>query len=193
MKILLVCGSPRKGNSESITKRLSSIFSERGIENEVVLLREQDVKTCEGCVEYCNRHYRCKHGDAMEKILPMILSADGLAFISPNYFGMPPGIFKNFIDKCSVLWTEKYHTGKPDLSSKKAIVIAVGTDRPFIDEMLHNIIDNFLATLGIGTVSSAGLISRSELKGNYNDIFENTPKVEETLQKMAKKLVKALE
>ncbi len=192
MRVLIICGSPRKGNSENIASRLSSIFSGLGVENEIIFLRKHNVLPCEGCVEYCNKHYKCKHNDDMGGILKKILAADGLVLVSPNYFGMPPGIFKNFIDKCSVLYTKKYFTGKPDLSAKKAVVIAVGTDKPFLGEMIHNIKDNFLSTLGIETVATAEFITKSELKGNYNELFERDSSVLPMLKEMAEKLVKAL-
>lgn len=36
-KILSICGSPRKGNSESILLRIQEILKERGVDNEIVL------------------------------------------------------------------------------------------------------------------------------------------------------------
>jgi len=41
MKILSICGSPRRGNSEAIIKRLKEIFEQKGIENKIILLREK--------------------------------------------------------------------------------------------------------------------------------------------------------
>jgi len=190
MKILSVCGSPRKGNSEAVVLRLKQIFKKNGVENEIILLREKNIGRCDGCVEYCNKNLDCHKKDDMVKIFDKIRKADGYVFITPNYFKMPTGIFKNFMDRCSILYT-----AQTNLSSKKAIVIVIGTDEEKeIDVCLKNVCDNFCKTLGIPVVAKKSFRSRSELKGNYNDIFENklNPGIEKQLEKMADELVKNL-
>lgn len=185
MKIISICGSPRKGNSEAILNRLKQIFEKKGIENEIILLRERDIQRCRGCVEYCNRNLKCCQKDDVPKIMEKMLKAEGYIFALPNYFGMPPGLFKDFIDKCSI-----FYTTQTDLTSKRAAVISVGTDLPFIKENVRNIVKNFCETLKIKVVTTGAFVSRSELKGNYNDIFENklNPNIEKELEDIALKL-----
>ena len=98
---------------------------------------------------------------------------------------MPPGLFKDFIDKCSI-----FYTAQTDLTSKRALVISVGTDLPCIKENIRNIVKNFCNTLKIKVVAKGAFVSRSELKGNYNDIFENklNPNIEKELERMVNKL-----
>lgn len=194
MKILSICGSPRKGNSETIINRLKQIFDKKEIENEIILLREKNIQRCNGCIEFCNKHLKCHHKDDMAEIIEKILQADGLVFVLPNYFAMPPGLFKDFIDKCSVLYTSYYFTKKPDLSNKRAIVIIVGTDQEFIDACRDHIAKWFCETLKIKVVTTKSFRSRSELKGNYNDIFENklNTNIDKELEDMAEKLHKSL-
>jgi multimeric flavodoxin WrbA len=103
---------------------------------------------------------------------------------------MPPGIFKNFIDRCSIFYTA--HT---DFSKKSAIVVIVGVDvTKEIDVCLKNICDNFCKTLGIPIVAKKSFRSKSELKENYNDIFENilNKNIEKEIEKMADELYKNL-
>ena len=188
LKILSICGSPRKGNSEAILNKLRQIFEKKGVKNEIILLREKNIQRCDGCVEYCNKNLNCHKKDDMVEIFEKMKNADGYVFISPNYFKMPSGLFKNFIDRCSI-----FYTAQTDLSKKRAIVIAVGTDEiKEINVCLKNICDNFCKTLGIPVVARKSFCSRSELKGNYNDIFENklNPNIEKTLESMAAKLQK---
>ncbi len=190
MKILIICGSPRKGNSEAIANRFKRIFDERGIENEIILLREKNIERCDGCVEYCNKNLDCHKKDDMVEIYDKIRKADGYVFVHPNYFKMPPGIFKNFIDRISV-----FYTAKTDFSKKSAIVIVVGADATKeIDVCLKSITDNFCKTLGINVVASKSFRSKSELKGNYNDIFENdlNPGIEKNIEEMAGKIIESL-
>lgn len=190
MKILSVCGSPRKGNSEAILNRFKQIFEKRGIENEIILLREKNVERCDGCVEYCNKNLACQKKDDMVEIFEKIKNADGYVFVLPNYFKMPPGIFKNFIDRCSIFYTA--HT---NFSNKRAIVVVVGADvTKEIDVCLKNVCDNFCKTLGVPVVAKKSFRSKSELKENYNDIFENNlnKNIDKEIEKMADELCKKL-
>ena len=190
MNILSICGSPRKGNSEAILLKLKEIFKKNGVENEIILLRDKKIERCTGCVEYCNKNLDCHKKDDMMKIFDEIRKADGYVFFTPNYFKMPTGIFKDFIDRCSI-----FYTAQTNFSAKRAIVIAVGADdENYIDVCLKNVTDNFCKTMGIPVIAKKSFRSRSELKGNYNDIFENklNPDIEKQLEKMADELLKSL-
>jgi len=188
--ILSICGSPRRGNSEAIIIKLKELLQLQGIKNDIVLLRQKDIQRCTGCVEYCNKNLKCCHHDDMAEIIQKMIKADGYIFVTPNYFAMPPGLFKNFIDKCSVLYTSYYFTKKPDLSKKKAAVIVVGTDKEFIDTCRDLIAKWFCEALKIKVVAKNSFLSNSELKGNYNDIWENklNPNIEKQLKAVVKKL-----
>jgi multimeric flavodoxin WrbA len=57
MKVLLISGSPRDGNSESILRKIQNMISTAeqlndSIETELLLLREKNIQRYEGCVEY---------------------------------------------------------------------------------------------------------------------------------------------
>ncbi|NOQ38137.1 hypothetical protein GQ472_04575 [archaeon] len=189
MKILSICGSPRKGNSEAILNRLKQELEKKGIENEIILLRNKNIQRCNGCVEYCNKNLDCHHDDDMAEIREKMIDADGYIFAMPNYFAMPPGLFKDFIDKCSILYTTE-----TDLTSKRAIVISVGTDLENIKENVRNISENFCSILKIKVIAKGAFVSRSELKGNDNDIFENglNQDIEQQLKNMAEELAESL-
>jgi len=190
MKILSICGSPRKGNSEAVINRIKQLLEKKGIENEIILLREKNIQRCDGCVEYCNKKLDCQKKDDMVEIFEKMRNADGYVFISPNYFKMPPAIFKNFIDRCSI-----FYTAHADFSKKGAIVIVVGADvTKEIDFCLNNICDNFCKTLGIPVAAKKSFTSKSELNGNYNDIFENNlnKNIEKEIEDMVSKLCKSL-
>jgi len=188
-KILSVCGSPRKGNSESILLKMKKLLEKEGADNEIILLRQKNIMPCQGCVEYCNHKLKCHLKDDMPQIMKKMEGADGLIFISPNYFKMPTGLLKNFIDRCSIFYT----AGKEKLfKKKKAVVIAVGTDViKGIDVCAKNISENFCKTLGLNVVAVKSFQSHSELKGNFNDIFESgiNPGMERNLKKLVDLLV----
>jgi multimeric flavodoxin WrbA len=189
MKILSICGSPRKGNSETILLKLKELFQKKHIENDIVLLREKNIQLCGGCVEYCNHQLKCHHRDDFDNLIEKIEAADGFVFITPNYFQMPPAIFVNFIDRCSIFYTR----GANKIFSKKiSAVICVGTDSvERIEACTDAIADRFCKTIGLPVAVKKSFRSNSELKGNYNDIFENgkNSRIQEDLQEVVDKLV----
>ena len=101
---------------------------------------------------------------------------------------MPTGLFKDFIDRTSIFFT----AGKGELfRKKKAVVIAVGTDETkHIDVCVNNIADNYCGDLGVNVVVRKSFRTHSELKGNYNDVFESglNPTIEKYLEEVASKL-----
>jgi len=48
MKVLGICGSPRKGNTEWMLDTILKSFAVKGAETEIILLRKKNVKTCKG-------------------------------------------------------------------------------------------------------------------------------------------------
>lgn len=152
-------------------------------------MRSKNIQRCRGCVEYCNEHLECCHQDDMKEIIRKMLEADDYIFISPNYFAMPPGLFKDFMDKCSVLFTSYYTTKKPDLSDKKTAIITLGTDQEFVDACRDHIAKWFCEVLRMRVIAKQSFLSRSELKGNYNDMFEN--KLNQNIEEKLEKIVKA--
>lgn len=50
MNIIAVCGSPRKGNTEFVLKRILTKAEELGVKTELILLREKRIEFCDGCL-----------------------------------------------------------------------------------------------------------------------------------------------
>jgi len=189
MKILSICGSPRKGNSEAIILKLQQQLKEKGVENEIVLLREKKINRCLGCVEYCNHELKCQIQDDMSDIMDKMEKADGFVFVSPNYYKMPTGLFKDFIDRTTIF----YVAGKEKLfNSKKAVVICIGEGETKDTDACVNIIaDNYCQAMGLPVVAKKSFQGHGELKGNYDDIFENglNPNIEKDLQNLINAII----
>lgn len=188
MKILSICGSPREGNSEAIILRIQQLFKEKGVDNEIILLRDKKINRCLGCVEYCNHKLKCRILDDMQEIMDKMEKADGFVFVSPNYYKMPTGLFKDFIDRTTVF----YVSGKEKLfKTKKAVVICVGEGETKDTDICTNIIaKNYCQTMGLQVVGQKSFQGNSELKGNFNDIFENrlNSNIEKDLQNLVDSL-----
>jgi multimeric flavodoxin WrbA len=169
---------------------MQEMLKNKGVNNEVVLLREKKIERCHGCVEFCNHQLKCRLHDDFDEIISKINEADGYIFALPNYFQLPPGIFKDFIDRFSIFFTKG---SNEQFKKKKAVVICVGADEAEKTEVLTKIIaNNFCNTIGLKVVGQKSFQSKSELKGNYNDIFENglNPMIENDLKELIDLLVK---
>jgi multimeric flavodoxin WrbA len=124
MKVVGICGSPRKGNTEWMLRKLLERAAREGADSELILLREKDIRTCDGCLS-CEaggkqRKGICRIQDDMQEIYPKMVEADGLAFGTPVYFEMLSGLLKNFIDRTCPIW--------PRLELKPIVGIAVAEE-----------------------------------------------------------------
>jgi len=118
MKVLAVCGSPRKGNTEWMLRRLLDHIAKAGGTTELILLRELDIRGCDGCL-FCeaggkDRKGVCRIQDDMNRIYPALIEADCLVFGTPVYFEMLSGQLKTFMDRTCPVWPKlegKYIAG----------------------------------------------------------------------------------
>ena len=121
MKVVGICGSPRKGNTEWMLTKLLQEVARAGVETELILLREKLVKGCDGCLSCeaggAEREGTCRIQDDMQLIYPKLMEADGFAFGTPVYFDMLSGLLKNFMDRTCPIW--------PKLGSKPVVGTAV--------------------------------------------------------------------
>ena len=124
LKVIGICGSPRRGNTEWMLQKLLEVIAQQGIETGLILLREKDIKRCDGCLA-CEsggeqRKGICRIQDDMREICPMLVEADGLVFGTPVYFEMLSGLLKNFMDRTCPIW--------PRLEGKPVVGIAVAEE-----------------------------------------------------------------
>ena len=87
MKILILCGSPHKnGTTNALAEALISGIDQSRHEIEKIQLAEKKIAPCLGC-EYCKRNDgACVQKDDMAALLPSVLAADVIVFVSPIYY-----------------------------------------------------------------------------------------------------------
>jgi len=122
MKVLGICGSPRKGNTELLLEEALKAAEKAGAKTELVLLRNLRIKHCDGCVtcESGDTAGKCRINDEMQGIYKRMEAADAIIIGSPNYYNNVTGLLKDFIDRTLVYY------GKNKLKGKLGGVIAVG-------------------------------------------------------------------
>jgi multimeric flavodoxin WrbA len=102
MKLLAICGSPRKGNTYKALNVLSDALPH--IDFEILHLAHMNLEFCKGCYGCVLRgESTCPLNDDREMILGKVSEADGLILVSPVYSQMVSALMKNFIDRLGYL------------------------------------------------------------------------------------------
>lgn len=127
MSIAVIYGGTRPdGNTEILTEHAI-----RGLDVEKLYLKDLNIDSI-----IDQRH--TKEGfqdidDDYNSLVERVLKHDVLVFSTPIYWYSMSGIMKNFIDRWSqTLRDSKFPQFKKAMSTKKAFVIAVGGDDPYI-------------------------------------------------------------
>jgi multimeric flavodoxin WrbA len=127
MSIAVIYGGTRpNGNTELLTEE--AIL---GLKVEKVFLKDFTIQPIED-----HRHSESGFkdvGDDYNSVIDLILPHDILIFATPIYWYSMSGTMKNFIDRWSqTLRDSNYPTFKTIMATKKAYVIAVGGDHPYV-------------------------------------------------------------
>ena len=86
MKVLVINGSPRKGgNTCAALDEMVKIFTESGIESEVIQVGNMDIRGCIACGT-CSERGKCVFDDIVNELAPKLKEADGLVVASPVYY-----------------------------------------------------------------------------------------------------------
>ncbi|UCH51922.1 MAG: flavodoxin family protein [Chloroflexota bacterium] len=176
MKVIGICGSPRRGNTEWMLIRLLEAMARRGADTELILLRRKKIKGCNGCLN-CEAGGKAREGictiqDDMQEIYPRLLEADCLVFGTPVYFEMLSGLLKNFIDRTCPIW--------PRLEGKLLAGIAVA------EEGIGKAVDNLRTYGSVCGMRWSGYVTA--LAKTPKQVTEDK-KVDKKLQQLAGRLI----
>lgn len=135
MKVLAICGSPRKrGNTEFALQKVMEGIKNKNedAETEIILLRKAKLVLCGGC-GICSTKGKCRHKDEMSKIHEKILKADITILATPNYFNNMAWLMKNFVDRTNPYWENLEYRGK-----KIALLVTGGQKKSSLKKCLAN-------------------------------------------------------
>ena len=116
MKILAICGSPRRGNTYSALNSIRENFPH--IDYKVLMLNELNFDVCRGCYT-CVLHGedKCPIKDDRDMVIKEMFDADGTVFASPVYSHMISATMKNFFDRLG------FYAHRPRFFDKYAMTI----------------------------------------------------------------------
>ena len=176
MKVIGICGSPRRGNTEWMLNQVMREAARCGAEVEILLLRKMDIRMCRGCL-VCEeggiqRPGICKIKDDMNGVYPKLLTADVIVLATPAYFEMLSGLLKNFLDRTVAIW--------PRLEGKRIAGLAVA------EEDVGQTIQNLKVYASLCRMQWMGSVT--VLAKNPGDAAKNEG-LERRLKRLSKKLL----
>lgn len=119
-KILVVMGSPRKGNTYRACEELREQMQQHlPVEFEYLWLKDANLLPCRGCLScFVHGEEICPNRDDAPAIARKMKDADAVVFASPVYGMNVSGQMKTFIDRFSYI----FH--RPRFFDKKAFLLA---------------------------------------------------------------------
>jgi len=157
MKVIGICGSPRKGNCEMLLRTALDAAKAAGAETEMVLLKDMHIGYCDGCTT-CETggesEGECHVDDDMQPLYGKLERADAILLASPNYYSNVSGLMKSFMDRMLVFYSRR----KEKLRGKRGGLIGVGGEngKPAIDAMKVVFSANDIALVGTVDASASG-------------------------------------
>lgn len=119
--VLIIIGSPRRGNTHRICQAFADKVSVLNpmISFEYLFLKDAHIEMCRGCqVCLLKGVKKCPLKDDIPLIIDKLTNADSLILAAPGYNQHVPGIMKNFIDRMS------FNCHSSSLYGKTALTIA---------------------------------------------------------------------
>ncbi|MBC7085487.1 MAG: flavodoxin family protein [Methanomethylovorans sp.] len=120
MKILVVMGSPRKGNTYRAVRKIEEVMRSMGdVEFEYLMLKDVNLSHCCGCFSCFEKGEEyCPFKDDAYLIEQKMHDADGVIFATPVYGMGVSAQMKTFIDRLSYI----FH--RPRFFDKKALLLS---------------------------------------------------------------------
>lgn len=148
MKIAILNGSPRIGNTAAMVNAFAEGAKEAGHEVDILHVGKMKIGGCLAC-EYCHSkgEGKCVQKDDMEKVMPAYKEADMIVFASPiYYFAMT--------SQLSAAIQRMYAIGKPAKATKTALLLSSASPNPF-----DSAIAAYTATAALSGMENVGIIT----------------------------------
>ena len=151
MKIVIVHGSPRKGNTYKATESFKEEMKKHGEVEFVDIFLPKDLpEFCCGCMAcFLKGKEKCPHAEYTIPILEHMISADALIFTTPVFALSLSGCMKSFLDHYAYIFI--VHRPRIEMFKKKAFIIS--------------------STVGAGTKNAIKTISTSLKYWGINRVY----------------------
>lgn len=160
MKIIGICGSARKGNTEQMIDWVLDSCKAEGAGIKLIRLSELDIKQCTGCDICLDEDIDCSIDDDMKDLLPKLINADAIILGTPNYFTNVSGGMKTFMDRTHPLYEPLR------LKGKLAGIICVGARPAEETKAVAEAIEEYLRIMELEIVGS--VVAKAEDIGDVS-------------------------
>lgn len=176
MKVLGVCGSPRKSLTESSLAYALDIFSAYDdCEPTMYTLRQKKINFCIHCNRCIkdNLRYCPVYDDGMTKLYPLMEEADIILLASPVYNMAPSGQTMTMLNRLRPLGKMMSEGG---WAKKVGISLAVGGTRHGGQETALGVLNNAILSFGMNCVSAGVLAYNGASLWNQGESSDETGK-----------------
>lgn len=95
----MINGSPRTdGNTKAALREMEKVFTEEGIETEIVDIGNESIRGCIACGG-CSQTGKCAFDDIVNAVAEKFRCSDGLVIGSPVYFASANGSLVSLLDR----------------------------------------------------------------------------------------------
>ena len=159
MKIVILNGSPKKGNTAAMVDAFVEGAQAAGHEVEVLHVGRMKIAGCLGC-EYCHTKGEgtCVQKDDMAKVMPAYLDSDMVVYASPIYYF-------DVTAQLSAATQRVYAIGKPAKATKAALLLSAISPNPFDGAIAsYKAMSAYMGLEDAGIITAAGDENGSEAK-----------------------------
>ena len=151
MKVLGICGSPRKGgNTETVVNEALGGALQEGAEVDLFCVSGKHIEPCDGC-RTCSQTGVCHIQDDMQDLYKRMLAADAIIFATPTYSYSMTSQMKMVIDRSRAMRSPSQTNQITRLANKVGGVIAIAGSLGLIGvvkDLYFHIITNYMLPAG---------------------------------------------
>lgn len=178
MKVLIVVGSARKGNSQFLANCIAKTVHSKQLE--VVRLSDYEINYCTGCLE-CDETHECYIKDGMEVLLEKVKEAETLVMVSPARYSLLSGDCKVFIDRLNPTAVSE------EIVGKKFIGVVVGQSEEDAED--HSIVKALQSLVDFAENAGMEVLGRYAVYNCYDpNSAEGQEGIEELCQEIAARI-----
>lgn len=179
-KILVIMGSPHKGNTYRECEKLHDLMTgEIPVEFEYLWLKDANLLPCKGCLLcFSSGEKTCPNHDDAPLIEQKMREADGVIFATPVYGMNVTGQMKIFIDRFCYI----FH--RPRFFEKRALLLATTGALGHVEVLKY--LDKVARVWGFEIAGAVGLVTPVPLPSHHAE------KNQTAIVKMAKQFADAL-
>ena len=158
MKIAVLNGSPKTGNTAAMVNAFAEGAKEAGHEVEILHVGKMKIAGCLGC-EYCHGkgEGKCIQKDDMEKLMPAYLESDMIVFASPIYYFSMTAQLEAALQRV-------YCIGKPAKAAKAALLLSSASGAYDAAITQYKAFTGFTGIEDMGVCTATGEENKAEAK-----------------------------